>query len=606
MGGSCVTEKTDIIAPSEKIIPALVHHYAPVAPAGVAVETDRLTELLDRLPSLTAEDHVDTVTIQLERQGQGSSLSKESSAIISFIDEATTEVLKQTDLDFKIESYIRDIAPHLAALALRNDIHDVTRPNSYFELIDLLIMECIGWSEDLGILGQQFIEKVDTAMAGFTSGRLSVDQCKEELHAVFKKEEPFFKKLEERLCDRELKVLSGKKAEFFAARLLNKEMAAKKLPLFVIFMLQGPWYEFLQAIYVEFGEKSKEWLNVQKITEAMVWSLQPESDESKRKAVIESLPGTIHSLSDKCPFDTAQAMASLADVEAEWEAILGGNPSDPCDFELLYTDEGVANALQEATAEAAKQIRAIDLGQWFIYDDPAEPDEKVARIKLILNWHETEQLLLTNHNRRKVVHLSYGEMTNHLGAGVLKKLNPQKSAAEGFRHHLKQVLQAVSNQNKKEKQIEETETRRAVSAEYSEQRQEELQAQLQELERKAELKKQRAMVLRHKAQRKQEAAEAAVSGLRQDAWVKLPIMEGTLTPCKLVAIIGATKTYIFANRAGLKVAEYTGSELARMIVTENSEILDTGAEFESALATVVTGLREDKEKSYEELTGDDS
>ena len=78
---------------------------------------------------------------------------------------------------------------------------------------------------------------------------------------------------------------------------------------------------------------------------------------------------------------------------------------------------------------------------------------------------------------------------------------------------------------------------------------------------------------------------------------------GPLTPCKLVAIIPANKTYIFANRAGLKVAEYTASQLAHMIVTENSEILDTGAEFESALATVVTGLREDKNKSFDELTG---
>ena len=66
------------------------------------------------------------------------------------------------------------------------------------------------------------------------------------------------------------------------------------------------------------------------------------------------------------------------------------------------------------------------------------------------------------------------------------------------------------------------------------------------------------------------------------------------------------KTYIFANRAGLKVAEYTASQLAHMIVTENSEILDTGAEFESVLATIVSGLREDKSKSYEELTGDSS
>ena len=80
-------------------------------------------------------------------------------------------------------------------------------------------------------------------------------------------------------------------------------------------------------------------------------------------------------------------------------------------------------------------------------------------------------------------------------------------------------------------------------------------------------------------------------------------MEGTLTPCKLVAIIAAADKYIFANRAGIKVAEYTSGQLAQMIVTENSEILDTGAEFESVLSQVVTGLRADKNKSFDELTG---
>ena len=159
-------------------------------------------------------------------------------------------------------------------------------------------------------------------------------------------------------------------------------------------------------------------------------------------------------------------------------------------------------------------------------------------------------------------------------------------------------------QNKKEKQIEEQEKRQAVSIEYSTQRKDDLVKQLQLLEKRAERKKQRAMVLRHKAHKKQAIAEATVDSLRQDAWVKLPIMEGTLTPCKLVAIIPANSTAIFSNRAGLKVAEYTASQLAHMIVTENSEIRDTGAEFESALATVVSGLREDKTKTYDELTGD--
>lgn len=598
-----VAEKATL-PPDEKIISAFVHHFAPADPGGVVTGTDQLIEILKRLPSLSTEEHVETVAAQLRRHESGAAFSSEDQAVIAYVDEAVTEVLTQTDLDFKIESFIRGVAPHLAAVALTDGLHAVTSPNRFFDLIDLLIEECIGWSEDLGILGQQFMDKVQATVSGFSSGRLDAGECIDELQAVFRQEAPLFKKLEDRLCDRELHVLAGKKAQFFSTLLLNREMSGQQLPLFIIFMLQGPWFEFLRRVYIEYGEASKEWRNVQKMTEAMVWSLQPGRDSGKRTSIIQSLPASIRSMCDKAPFDTKQVVASLADLEGEYESIQAGEASDPCDFELLETDETMALALQEASRDAVKTIRAMPTDQWFLHDDPKEPDEKVARIKLILNWEDTEQLLLTNHNRRKVVHMSYSEMINHLDSGVLKKLSPLRSASETFRVHLMTVLKKVSDQNKKEKQIQEQEQRKSVSREYNSQRKKDLVAQLKLLEQLAERKKKRAMVLRHKARKKQKAAEGMVSSLKQDAWVKLPIMEGTLTPCKLVAIISAADKYIFANRAGLRVAEYTGSQLAHMIVTENSEILDTGAEFEIALATVVSGLREDRHKSYDELTGD--
>ncbi len=600
-----MADKTPALAPPEKILPALIHHYSLEDSTGSVSDTDRLIDLLSKLPSLSTEDHVDTVRAQLKLHEPGSVFTKEDMAVIAFVDEAVTEILAQTDLDFKVESFIRNIAPRVAAAGLSKDIHAVTEPNELFDLMDLIIEECIGWSEDLGILGHQFMEKVSATISGYSVGRLSTGQCIKELKAVFKKEAPLFKKLEERLCERELKVLSGKKGEFISAEALNKAMTGNQLPLFIIFMLQGPWYEFLQDVYVHFGgDKSKEWETVLKLTDAMIWSLQPGKDSKKRSELIQSVPARIKSFCKNAGFDTDLVISALADLEGEYESINAGEPSEGCDFDLLETDDSMAAALQEASRKAVEEIKKIPLGQWFLYDDPAEPAEKVARIKLILNWKETEQLLLTNHNRRKVVHLSYGEMVNHIKSGVLRKLNPMRSASETIKAHLFTVLKAVSNQNKKEKQIEVQQERRAVSVEYSHQRKEDLEQQMVVLEQKAEKKKQRAMVLRHKARKKYDAAEATVNSLRPDAWVKLSIMEGTRTPCKLVAIIASNQTYIFANRAGLKVAEYTASQLAHMIVTENSEILDTGAEFESALATVVSGLRDDKSKSYEELSGD--
>ena len=86
----------------------------------------------------------------------------------------------------------------------------------------------------------------------------------------------------------------------------------------------------------------------------------------------------------------------------------------------------------------------------------------------------------------------------------------------------------------------------------------------------------------------------------RDAGASVVVLERDSAPTGSTAMSGAMipapDTSSFSNRAVLKVAEYTESQLAHMIVTENSEILDTGAEFESAMATVVSGLRDDKKK----------
>ena len=602
-----VADKTPDLALPEKILPALIHHYSLENPAGSVSDTTRLIDLLLKFPSLSAEDHVDTLAAQMKIHEPDGVFSKDDMAVIAFVDEAVTEVLARTDLDFKVESFIRNIAPRVAALGLTKDIHAVTDPNELFDLMDLIIEESIGWSEDLGFLGHQFMEKISETISGYSSSRLSTTQCINELKTVFKKEAPLFKRLEKRLCERELNVLSSKKGEFISAEALNKAMTGNQLPLFIIFMLQGPWYEFLQDVYIHFGgDKSKEWQKILKLTDAIMWSLQPGKGSTKRSELTQSIPAHIKSFCKKADFDTKVIISALADLEAEYASINAGDPSEGCDFDLLKTDDSMTAVLQEASRKTVDEIKKIPLGQWFLYDDPTEPEEKVARIKLILNWTETKQLLLTNHNRRKVVHMSYGEMMDHLNSCVLRKLNPTKPAAETFKTHLFAVLKAVSNQNKKEKQIEVQQERRAVSQEYSHQRKEDLEKKLVLQRRQAEKKKNRAMILRHKVQKKYDAAAATVSSLKPEAWVTLSIMEGIQTPCKLVAIIASNQTYIFANRAGLKVAEYTASQLAHRIVTENSEILDTGAEFESALATIVSGLREDKSKSYEELTGDSS
>lgn len=590
--------------PPAQIAAAFRNYYTPPGPGGKTVEDDALIEMLEILPSLSVEDHVDPILVQIQRHHRGTGLNPDDYALISFIDDSITHTLRQTDLDFKIESFIRGLAALAAITALREGVTTLTRPRAELELMDTLMHECIGWSEDLGILGEQFMAKVDEMVRPLITRRTGIEECLEQLRTFFGKERQTCQTMEERLCQSQLKVLAGQKARYYATELLNKEMAGKRLPLFMIFMLQGSWFELLQQVFIHHGQKSERWEKAAKLTEALVWALQAHDSPDKQASVITSLPGHIKGLFDSLDFDTSPFEDALADVESEFEAIREGNPSDPCDFELMEVDASMSDGTQRIEPDMLERIEGFEAGQWFLYDDKSESEERIARIKLILNWDDTERLLFTNHNRRKVLHMTYGELAGHLSSGTVKMLTPQNRTHEVIKAHLTRVLQSVSRQKKIEKQVPEKTERAVITEEYLNKRKVALEKALEKHKKAAAKKEKRAKILRQKAQQKLDAANAAVAGLRTEAWVKLPIMEGTLTPCKLVAIIAASDKYIFANRAGIKVAEYTSRQLAHMIVTENSEILDTGAEFEGVLASVVSGLREDRNKSYDELTGD--
>ncbi|MBD3647401.1 MAG: DUF1631 family protein, partial [Pseudomonadales bacterium] len=316
-------------------------------------------------------------------------------------------------------------------------------------------------------------------------------------------------------------VLAGQKAKFYATDLLNKKMAGKPLPLFMIFMLQGSWYEFLQQVFIHYGHKSNEWQKAEKLTASLIWSLQVQKDSAEQESVMASLPNEIRTFCSELDFDTSHFVESLADVEAEHEAIRAGSPSDPCDFELMEVDSSMGDEVREIDPATREQIEKFDTSQWFLYKDP-ESEERIARIKLILNWADTERVLFTNHNRRKTLIMSWGELAAKLSAGVVRTLTPKNHAHEIIKAHLTRIIQSVSQQKKKEKQIPKTGERKVITEQYFSKRKVALEQALDRHQKLAAAKEKRAKILRQKAQQKLDAANAAVAGLRQEAWVKLP------------------------------------------------------------------------------------
>ncbi|MCB1692833.1 MAG: DUF1631 family protein, partial [Pseudomonadales bacterium] len=343
------------IAPSN-LQAALRGFYTPPKPGPVVIGKGDLIGLLRTLPSLSTEDHVDPILVQIDKYHRGTSLSPDDHALIAFVDDAVTQILRQTDLDFKIEAFVRDFAPFLAVIALEQDVKALVAPQPILSMIDRLIRSCIGWSEDLGILGDQFMEKIEVIVRDAVRGRTTLEQCASDLDAFFDKEEPVYETMEQRLCDSQLSVLAGQKAKYYAAQLLNQQMTGKQLPLFIIFMLQGSWYEFLQNVFIGYGLKSKEWTRASKLTESVIGSLQPTADNDRQRSLMASLPESIKAFCAELTFDTTPMETCLADITGEYELIAAGSPSGPCDFDLLEIDASMGEGNRTIERDMLKQI----------------------------------------------------------------------------------------------------------------------------------------------------------------------------------------------------------------------------------------------------------
>jgi hypothetical protein len=172
----------------ETILPTTLQgYYAPSACGTLTIERNTLIGMLQKLPALSAQAHTDSITEQLNRHHLGISLSVEDQAMIMFVDDFLSKILKQIDMAL------------VAVEALTNDLHTLLQPLKLFDLLGALIKECLGWSEDLGILGETYIEKTEAVLLPLSRGKVTPDECLRQLKNDLHSERRRQQKLEQNL-----------------------------------------------------------------------------------------------------------------------------------------------------------------------------------------------------------------------------------------------------------------------------------------------------------------------------------------------------------------------------------------------------------------------
>lgn len=93
-----------------------------------------------------------------------------------------------------------------------------------------------------------------------------------------------------------------------------------------------------------------------------------------------------------------------------------------------------------------------------------------------------------------------------------------------------------------------------------------------------------------------EEAGRRLARLQVGTWVEFQMHDAKPLRCRLAAVITSTGRHIFVNRSGMKVAEHEKDELVRMLATDGLSLLDDGVLFDRALESVISNLRDMKDK----------
>ena len=549
-------------------------------------------------------------------------ISDDDMAILQSVDDCMRMIFKLIDVAPEVERLLRLGTPEIAAQLLARPELPMDLPEySILEVMDLIVSACVGWSSELGRAGNQLIDTVTKVLERVRQGNADFRKVDAHLKEFLEKEQKRIQKLEKRLIDAEVGIVRSRKSKIAAVQMINKAMRSKKLPGPVISFLQGPWLESVGWLGLTKGFDSEEWFRASKLTETLIWTFQPideDTDEATERAkqrlyrIVESINDELRELLVSLEHDTGKAEESLDDIEAQHVLVVSGQILDYRKFKPLELEESTT-AGPSVSRVLLKKIKNLGTGNWFIYEDNGVS----VRIKLVLKLEDMKQTLFTNRNGMKALEKSFDELAYLISSGVLKPLNHQDVYSSTFATYYRNLVedfdrkqkQAVEDRLRAEEEAAEKEAaRRKALAEAKALKEAQAEA---ERERKAKLREETLAKARAAAELEENQARIAeitehVEKLNTGAWVRLPGPDGVMEDAKLAVKIAAADKMIFVNAAGLKIGEFTQEQLTQLAIAGTAEIKDDGVGFEDTLAQVVSKLRQDRNKSYDDLTGTES
>jgi hypothetical protein len=234
------------------------------------------------------------------------------------------------------------------------------------KLLNELAMSAIGWTEKRAGQRDPLREKIEQVVGQIVTGYRDNIGIFEELLQEFTHFVDLDRRrrelVEQRLRDAEEGRARQERAANIANEALKQAILGRELAEPMATMLRDAWCKYLQWVVLREGEASGSWASARKLTDKLVWSLDPGNPGGNtRSELLREIPGIVDGV--------RKALQEIAWDPFATDKIIR-------DLELAHVDVFQRLvAFREAPAEPAVEKAAEDSTETAAQEIPASPDE---------------------------------------------------------------------------------------------------------------------------------------------------------------------------------------------------------------------------------------
>jgi hypothetical protein len=559
------------------------------------------------LLNLAANSQLDLINGVNARLEALETLSPRQYAAILLSEKISKEFLQQKIFRPELAALLQQFLSKIAANALKGNGWLYNAQHPLRRVCNQIYHFACGWHNSLGRAAETSLRFLQSQ---FTAVQLDWDSFYQNFTDWLNTEQLRIQKLEQRLIASEVGAMKARRSRQLAIKTLNQLLSGKKLPPAAVTFFHGPWLQSLQLALVQGGERSELWFRQRKLTETVIWSLQPIKDDTHRQQLFRVVGQIGNELRDTLVSLAHQQEAkdeALAIIEQLHLQLVQNMNIDYADVPVLESSDVLLDNSTSISRTLLAKVEELETGIWF--DFPHQTQHR--RLKLLIKLDESQQLLFVNQIGMKALEQSFEEFAYQLASGGAVVLTEHRDFDACVTKILTATHAEISHAAEQTARTE-AENRIKMAAEQRARelariKAEEEAAALQAAKEKADAERRESELLAEQEQRAvaiaaqdaddtalQQRARLLASSLTIGTWAQLRNALGEMEKLKLAVILPSSGKCIFVDRNGIKKLELTRDELIQSIMQGNLDILHRGQQFEDSLARVVGSLRRDK------------